>query len=332
MFLLDPVIFPWDLAILVMIATGAGVACVAFRWLRLASRQAGAHRGGHFLAKAIIGVLGLLGTFGALVIIYGSFIEPHIITVTRHELSSNLRQPLKVALLADFHVGPYKGAGFVRRTVRETNALLPDVVLIAGDFLFDDRSEFEDLEPLKDLRASIGVYAVLGNHDSGHFLSMLRQPYELGDKSEELAPYLESLGVTVLRNEHELRHVGNDTLAIAGIDDIWSRTTDLENALAGIPANATTLLISHSPDVLLQDAAKSADLIVTGHTHGGQIRLPWIGSLAILPTRLGQQYDQGAFPADDDSVLVITRGLGETLARARLLAPPEIAFIELLPR
>jgi len=243
-----------------------------------------------------------------------------------------VRQPLKIVVLSDFHVGPFKGERFVRRIVQRANALLPDIVLIAGDYTYDDRSDLSALEPLRDLRASLGVYAVLGNHDAGFYLSLRGEPFHQRDMSDELSRALTDMEITVLRNEHVLRYVGNDNLAIAGIDDVWMEGSSVEQSLEGIPEHTPTMLLAHSPDVVLDPQSGRADLIVVGHTHGGQVRLPWWGAVPMLPTRIGKQYDQGLFAVDDDTTMAVTRGLGETLVRARLLAWPEILLIEGKPR
>ena len=323
MFLLDPVIFPWDAAILLLVGLGLGTAALARIWLRRHRRP----RWKRFL----VGAFGAFGLFGAVVVFYGSFIEPQIITVTRHTVDLPLHAPLKIAVLSDFHVGPYKSKAFVRRVVQKTNALLPDLVLLAGDYTFDDRQDIHALAPLRDLRPSLGVFAVLGNHDHGRFLSLTRELYELEDHSDEIGALLSDLGVSVLTNAHTLLRVGNDDVAILGVDDVWTEGSSAAKALEGVPAGTVAILVAHSPDILLDPDAARANLITVGHTHGGQIRLPWFGPVPMLPTRVGKKYDQGLFAIDEDTTMAVTRGLGETLARARLLAWPEIMLLEARP-
>lgn len=324
MFLLDTTIFPWDAAILLLMAIGLSVAIMARVWVRRHRKP--------LWKRLVVSCIGFLGFFGFLVIVYGSFVEPQLITVSRFPVKLPVSQPMKIVVLSDFHVGPYKGEGYIRRVVQKTNALLPDIVLLAGDYTFNDGSALSPLAPLKDLRASLGVYAVLGNHDSGRFTTLTREIHELEDQSEELHALLTGMGITVLRNEHVLRYVGNDDVAIAGVDDVWTPASSAADALRGLDDDAVVILLAHSPDILLDDDAHRADLITVGHTHGGQVRLPWFGPVPRLPTRAGQQYDEGLFSIDSDTTMAVTRGLGETLARARLLAPPEIMVLEVQPK
>lgn len=262
---------------------------------------------------------------------YGSFIEPQIITVTRRHIDLGVHQPLSIVVLSDMHVGPYKGAAFIRRVVRRVNALLPDLILIDGDFVLGDGIHAEQLEalaPLQDLHASIGTYAILGNHDHGTYRRLLgaeRSPST--DQSEYLAAALRSLGIDVLQNAHEVVSLGTERIAIAGVDDRTSGKENLDAALAGIDPALPVILLAHSPDVILDTLSTRANLITTGHTHGGQIRLPFLGPLSDLPTHLGRKYDQGVFPIDADTTLAITRGVGESGPRARLFAWPEILLL-----
>ena len=320
MFLLHPTIFPWDLAILALIAFfGAGTLLCLF-WRRR-------HPRAHVLSRLCVGSLGILSLLGMLAIVYGSFVEPRLLVVTERTVRFPSIHPLKIAVISDLHVGPYKDSAFVRRVVQKTNMLFPDLVLLAGDFLFDGESEMTELEPLKDLRASLGVFAVAGNHDGGRYLTLARRPYAGTDRTTELAVYLRTLGIRVLENEREVVQLPDQEIAVAGIDDIWSPGSSLDDALRNLPDGMPTILLAHNPDVVLDTLSQKAHLIVAGHTHGGQIRLPLLGPVPPLPTKLGEKYDQGLFAIDDTTTLAITRGAGETLARARLFAWPEILLL-----
>lgn len=160
MFLLTPSVFGWDLLLLVALTASAAVAIFCHCWIRL-------HRGRRWYVKVPVRLLGLLGSIGFVAIAYGSFVEPQLIVVNRFTVAFPSPTPLKIAVLSDIHVGPYKDAAFVRRLVDETNAQLPDIVLLAGDFLFDEASDLAGLAPLGNLSAPLGVFAVTGNHDAG---------------------------------------------------------------------------------------------------------------------------------------------------------------------
>jgi predicted MPP superfamily phosphohydrolase len=114
---------------------------------------------------------------------------------------------------------------------------------------------------------------------------------------------------------------------LAGLNDLWNGPEPAET-LSGCSAEDTILLMSHSPDAILFDASRAADLLVAAHTHGGQIRLPFLGPAAFVPTVLSKKYSQGLFNLAGTETF-ITSGLGETGPRARFFNPPEIAVLEL---
>lgn len=270
---------------------------------------------------------------GSALVFYGSFIESRLIKVNKKSIHISGLHDLKIAVIADFHVGPYKRRGYVRRIVKKANALQPHLILLPGDFIFDHASEPELLEPLKDLRAPLGVYASIGNHDSGNMIdrSLLTGTvthYTTVDRSEEVTAYLRSLGITVLRNEHHFIEYNHMGFAIAGADEVWMKNEDLTKTFEGLPVEIPTILLAHNPDIILEEASLRSDLIVSGHTHGGQIRLPILGSIYPIPDALGRAYDRGIFQAGARTTLAITQGIGETMARARLFCMPEVMLLE----
>lgn len=320
-FLLLPPPILWDFAIALLLALSCSITIVTGTWIcRNSSR--------HLSLRLLVGFLGGIGFLGFLTVTYGSFIEPQRITITERDILLPLKQPLRIVVLSDFHVGPYKGRRFLERAVDKTNALFPDVILLAGDFLYDDSSPLSALSPLTRLRATLGTFAVLGNHDTGHILSLLHTPERRDDRTIAITAVLEDMGISVLQNTSRTISLGAERLAIAGVMDLWAGTDSTQNALEGIPVRTTTILLSHNPDIALNPKSHQAHLIAAGHTHGGQIRLPWFGPLPRIPTRLGKKYDQGLFRIDDDTTLAITRGLGESFPRARLFAPPEILLLK----
>ena len=322
MFLLNSDIFVWDLLIILIMAFTlcGGVACTI--WAKRHSDRG--------LQKLLIGSLGVLGFLGFLSMTYAAFIEPQIIVVTRVQVTHPKAEPMKIAVISDAHVGPYKGEAFLRRVVTRINSLLPDLVLLPGDFVFTRSADPRELLPLGDINSSLGTFAVLGNHDVGQYQSLTGKRYSGTNRGENITQTLEEFGITVLRNEHTILSLPNTTVAIAGIDDLWTGHHDLSQSLSGIPSDAFTILLSHNPSVIDTEESTAAHLIVSGHTHGGQMRLPGLGPIPNLPTSLGQQFDQGLFPLENDRTLAITRGIGESTARTRLFAWPEILLIEVL--
>lgn len=309
----------WNLSILTMMVAGVSVAYAA------AELAEGAIDPGTILALRLFS---LAGAMFSLFIFYVRFIEPFWIVVTRYRVPFPVAG-LRIAVIGDFHVGPHKQDRFVRKAVQRTNRMKPDLVLLVGDFLYNEHADVEHLEPLRHLHARLGVFAVTGNHDSGsHHVprgSHYRSPL---DRTDDLDAYLATLGIRFLRNASITVGHGEETIVIAGVDDLWMESCDLRKALAGVKKGDACLLLSHQPDVILDPASHRADLIVSGHTHGGQMRLPWWGSLSHMPQRLNKNFDRGIFAVGKGTVLAITHGIGETFVPLRLFARPEIMVLE----
>jgi predicted MPP superfamily phosphohydrolase len=273
----------------------------------------------------VIVVMGLGGTLT----FWGSVFEPNIFIVRRKHFLLGLRTPLKIAIASDFHIGIYRKKSFTQKIVRQLNALNADIILLPGDFLDDEEVPLTDLEPLKDLKARYGVFAVTGNHDAGAYLKQwTHEPYFNKDRTPELEKMLTSYGIHFLRNSSETLRIKNEDLIIAGTDDAHMKSFDPAKTFAGLPDNLPLILLSHTPDVLLEEVTHRANLIVSGHTHGGQIRLPFIGSLLPMPDKLGRAFQRGFFQISENCTLFITEGIGATGVRARLFCPPEIMLLE----
>ena len=265
-----------------------------------------------------------------LVVFYGSFIEPRLIVVNEQTvvLSDKPTESLRVALISDLHVGPYKKDGFVTRVVDRVMELKPDVILIGGDNVFDADAHVRYLSPLKNLSAPKGVFAVLGNHDYGE------DYYFVGDKKAEsrallVRTALESAGVKVLTNEGKRIKAKNKTLYLLGLDDFYTDRGSISASLRTLGLSRMphpSVVFAHNPDFLTQAVREGADALLASHTHGGQIRLPLIGSVPEIPTRLGRDFDRGLFKVDGTQMF-ITSGVGESGPRARLFVPPEIAML-----
>lgn len=306
----------WDgviMASLALFAVGAGFAATA-----AASGAAS--------ALQISAGIACAAAFAA--VTYGSWIEPRRIVVRRLRLPFPI-SGLRIAVVADIHVGHFAFAPFVARLVERINATCPHVILLPGDFLSDESTDIAGLEPLRSLSARYGVFAVIGNHDSGHYINIRQRPWNGADRSRELTVFLEQRGITVLRNRSVSIDIGGRALAIAGIDDLWPTVpAAVPPFLASLDPARPTILLSHHPDVIELADARRAHLIVSGHTHGGQIRLPLIGPLLPVPTALGRRFSRGVFRISSTSTLFITHGVGATELRARLCATPEVVVIE----
>jgi len=232
-----------------------------------------------------------------------------------------LTRPLRMAVLTDLHLGPYLHERQLADWVRVATATRPDTVVLVGDLVDaryrGDLSEFG--RRLPDLQSPLGTYVVPGNHDR------YRYP--------DLAPWLRMLndvGATVLLNEG--RRVRDD-LYLAGIDDFREGRPDPAAALAGTRGGAgyARVLLSHNPDVIptLSTADGTVpDLLLCGHTHGGQICIPGIGAV-YTGSDYGRRYLEGWVPAP--TAAFVSRGLGVTLVPLRFDCPAELVVMDLVP-
>jgi predicted MPP superfamily phosphohydrolase len=246
------------------------------------------------------------------VIFWGSFVEPRLLVVKTEtvSLSSQPEHVLRAAVVSDMHMGPYKGKSWLARVVRAVNAEHPDIIFLVGDSVSTSPADVIALEPLRGLVAPRGVYGVLGNHD-----------YEDGGV-EFVAATLEELGVHLLRDDSVILEAG---LRLAGVDDIWNGGS-VYDALQEVRPTEPVVLLAHNPDAVMDPSVHLADLVVAGHTHSGQIRLPFFGAVPHIPDDLGRAYDKGLFVYNTQQ-LYITSGVGETGPRARLFAPPEFSML-----
>ena len=323
MFLLQNDIFFWDLCILLLMTLLLCGAIVCALWLKKHPRKP--------FQRMFIYPLYALSLFCFLLVLYGSFIEPQLMIVTKKTITHRLASPMKVVVISDLHVGAYKGEAYLQRVVNRINNLLPDIVLIPGDFILSKESNLSELTPLQDIHAPMGTYAVLGNHDMGEYAMLNGGRYSGDNPGDKITTKLSDLGITVLRNTAKEIQLSTGKIAVAGIDDVWSKTSSITDALNDIDPSAYTILLAHNPSIIDDPKSHDAHLIISGHTHGGQIRLPGIGSISPLPTSLGKAYDQGIFDIDSDTQLAITRGIGESSARARLFAIPEVLLLTINP-
>ncbi len=185
----------------------------------------------------------------------------------------------------------------------------------------------EGLAPLSQLQAPLGVYAVAGNHDAGHFVDMDGEWLDATDRTDELERYLNTLGIPMLRNRSVILEKNGARFALAGIDDLWGKSCDLDAALHDVPPELPLILLTHHPDTVLDPRVLRANLIICGHTHGGQVCLPGGWPLGGIPSVTGRKYAQGLHAISERTSLFVTRGAGETLARLRFCCPPEVVLL-----
>ncbi|HVV50958.1 MAG TPA: metallophosphoesterase [Polyangia bacterium] len=221
----------------------------------------------------------------------------------------------RVAQISDLHCGPFASGARVDGWVESVNRLQADLVAVTGD-LIANGSRFVPVvaASLGRLRGRDGVFACMGNHD--YFAD-----------GEEMALALERAGLTLLRNRGvEVRRDGG-ALYVAGVDDTWTGRHDLPAALAARPDGAPVLLLAHDPALFPDAAKRGVALTLSGHTHGGQLGVPFFAKRFNLARSI-TRFTTGLYRIGA-ATLYVTRGLGTTGMPIRLFVPPEITVITL---
>jgi predicted MPP superfamily phosphohydrolase len=273
-----------------------------------------------FIRRAVQSGFGLTGVTG-LAAGYG-FREAAHIRVTRHTVAMPNLPPAfvgkTVAVLTDLHHGPFVGIDFIRAAVRLTNSLTPDVIALVGDYAHKGDEAHKQLPPcleaLSALTAPLGVFAVPGNHDMQRGGALYRE-------------LVAATPLTDLTNRNRPVSLGGERLWLAGVDDLWWGKPDLGRALDGVPSGAAVVLLAHNPDFAEDRPDGRVGLVLSGHTHGGQVYLRGVGS-TWLPSKYGDKYRHGLVQGPASAVFV-SRGLGEAGVPLRVNAPPEVCLLAL---
>ncbi len=249
---------------------------------------------------------------------YGLFLEPNwvqleTLDVTVPGAPTGLHN-LKIVYLVDLHIR--KLGWREKRAIELANALEPHVALIGGD-LAETKDQFQlALQFLDQLQAPLGKYAVLGNWE-----------VYLNFRMHWLAAQLAQVGVTLLVNDHKIVKVPGATIKIAGVDEVVLGRPDLDQALGGSAPADFTVLLAHEPVILDRIGQRRVDLVLAGHSHGGQVSLPWIRP-AWLPRGVGN-YIKGDFRRGN-TIMHVSRGLGTSAIPVRIGCPPEVTLVRLV--
>lgn len=243
---------------------------------------------------------------------YAGFVERHAVEVVPLELELGLGKPLTAALLSDIHFDPLYEVDYLEEVVARVNGLSPDLILYAGDFLSLSAERLTDLIAiLHRARAPLGSFAILGNHD--HWIG-----------ANYISAAFAANGIPVLRNR-SVSLPGQKNWYLTGLESFWAGKPNAAPILS-TPPQARHILLVHEPDPfdLLTDPRIALQL--SGHTHGGQVRVPLIGAIC-LPS-LGKKYQAGLY-AQGDRKLYVNRGIGTVNRHVRFNCRPEITLLTL---
>lgn len=261
--------------------------------------------------------------YGGAVAIVGSYpvlIERNIVYVNRYKIPIDNLPPsfhgFTLAQLTDVHIGFLVSESFVEGIVHRTNRLRADVIVCTGDYVHE-RNTIEEIEKvwpiLSKLKAKYGVYSVLGNHD--HWADFDRSLY-----------WLERTGQNI-RHECKAIYKGRDRILIGGAGDYWEDELKIDMAFSCSNENECRLLLSHNPDSVDTEFNTPLSLVLSGHTHGGQVVIPFFGP-PMLPVK-NKDYSSGLI-STPRAQLFISRGIGWAIYPVRFNCYPEIAVLELV--
>ncbi len=263
------------------------------------------------------------------IVVYAVFVEAFWVRLTRLRLECP-RLPIEfegftILQISDLHMGNLGRRE--RGAHRAAYGLKPDITVLTGDLAFHDVAARDLMKIVRGAGAKEGTFAISGNSD-------VRHPVEWAAVKRVLT----TEGVQLLENQHVVMERSGARIVVAGVDDPHTGLDDLPQALNGAPRDAFTLLLAHSPAIAVPAIEMGMDVVLSGHTHGGQLVLPFIGPLM---TRSGHGKDlaSGLFKGSklrrivevDPGItqLYISRGIGASFLPMRFLCPPEVTLIEL---
>ena len=261
-----------------------------------------------------------LGSMG-LVASYPICIERYIVLTNRYRVSvPNLPKAFsgfRIVQLSDLHYGFLMPLGIIRHVVEHANRLTLDLIVCTGDYVHERNSttQIDQVWPvISQLSASSGVYSVLGNHD--HWADTARSDYWLKRSQQDLRH-------KVVRLEREGQY-----LWLAGAGDLYEDHKKLDEVLDKIPDPECRIVLAHNPDSADTAFSKRIDLMISGHTHGGQVNIPFVGT-PILPVK-NKNYSSGLKVSPKGCKVFISKGIGWTICPIRFNCYPEIAVLELV--
>ena len=285
--------------------------------------------------RKMLTVATLAAMIAGLCLSYAYFVEPNRLVVNRADIRipawDAAFEGLKIVAISDIHGGSNGGSEeMILRVVEKANAENADAIVILGDFVSTNSDPSEIRMPvsviadrLSGLKAKEGVFAVLGNHDGWH-------------GNDRIADELRRVGITVLENEIAFIERSGQKIRIFGMRDhlhmgSWATfDVDMRAAAARYEQTGEMIVLQHSPDVFpvlnaFHTFGSSFKLMLAGHTHGGQIWLPLLGS-PIVPSSFGQRYNRGHV-REEGVDMFVTTGVGTSILPFRFLMPPEIAVL-----
>jgi predicted MPP superfamily phosphohydrolase len=261
---------------------------------------------------------------------YGRRIEPTWLELTQTSVTVRNLPPtfagFRIVQLSDFHCSRHVPSGYLAEAIDLAQAQKPDLVVLTGDFVHRGYKYVDQVaQVLSRLSAPQGVYAVLGNHDFSVRNRLGLRRYRHLHLAVTSA--LSNRGVCVLQNESVSLQRLDDTIHLIGVADLWSRACDLDRAFAGLASDVPRVVLAHNPRTIERLQGRRCDLMLSGHTHGGQINWPGLGRPML--GRRGRQFAAGLYRCNETQ-LYVNKGVGFGF-RFRFGVRPEVALLTLQP-
>ncbi|MBU1613399.1 metallophosphoesterase [Patescibacteria group bacterium] len=285
--------------------------------------------------------------FVAITAFYTRYIEPNAIQVKEITVGDAfIKKSISIAFIADLQINKYTKPSWIEKIFKEMDAIKPDIVIYGGDMISNEgnaydpihmgsatyNGEIEYLRIFKPLIEKYPSYFILGNHECGiGNLSRSDSRRWTGDLAKDVTEAMIAMGAKPLINGLDCPEVDNQKICFFGIDDIWLGTINFED-LDGWTTSTPLIFLSHNPDGILYwpKEIKKPDLVLSGHTHGGQIYLPFIGPLGNAGVELGKKYYRGLNYYEDIPIYT-SIGLGESGGPVRFMSAPELTVINIAP-
>ena len=262
----------------------------------------------------IIGLIILIG----LLIVYG-LIEPYwikekTVTINNQEIPKQFND-VKIVFMSDIHHGPFLSKKRLAKVVDRVNSLEPDIILMGGDYVQYSPKYIEPcFKELEKLKADIGVYGVLGNHDHLESQELTRQ-------------FMKEAGILSIDNKSYWIEKGEGRIKVGGVGDYYYDIQNIEHTVYDVQSEDFVILVTHNPDYLEELETDKIDLAFAGHTHGGQVT--FFGLWApLIPSRFGQKYRTGLL-SNDNMKVIVSNGIGTVALPIRFFARPQIVTVSL---
>lgn len=281
--------------------------------------------------KLIGGIFIIIFFVGILTALYATLIEPYLLVEKKIKIQNKKLDGIKIAFVSDIQVGMYKKTGWSKRVAEKINTAQPNIVIFGGDMIsnegtFEDESEY--LLPLQILN-KYSVYYVLGNHEYGIGGTVIDKPEKYtGDRSDLVIDRFNDFGFKLLKNSLNCLEIKNQKICLFGLAEIWKSKPNFTE-LNNWDKNTPLIFVTHNPDGILEYPTNLPypDLTLAGHTHGGQVWIPFFGPLAKAQTILQKEYYRG-LNYFNKAPIYTSVGAGESGTSLRFFAIPEVVIIE----